>query len=826
MKNLLTLLFAISTYTAFAQPTHRPDGAPAIGVVTGKIIDATTKQAIEYASVAVVRLRDSTVVTGGLTDADGNFLIEQVPFGKYALRVDFVGYRRFNSPATFTIKPPDNIKIAAGTLAITTTAASLETVTVTAERAAFVNNIDKKVFNVGKDIMAAGGSASDILQNVPSVTVDIDGNVALRGSANVTILIDGKPSALMGGSKADILRQLPAGSIESVELITNPSAKYDPEGVSGIINIVLKKNNQRGFNGTVTVGAGTGDKYNGNLAINYRTPTYNVFGTYGYRNDTRVFNGYFERKSLLTNGIYDILNTSNGKKKDIGHNARVGADFYLNKNHTLGIGGGINVGNGNKTELTHYNEKDSAYTLRNYFERNNGTTETNLGYDGNLNYKWQMPKPKQELTADVSYSRNKNVSLGVFTPDTSRLAYNELITHQIGGEQQNLTNQNQVFTAQTDYTQPLGNGKLEAGYRYTNRAVETDLAFYRNTNTVSTLDGRSNDFSYAERIHAAYGTYTGIAFDKLGYQAGLRLEQTNTAGDLKTTNVQTAQNYFSAFPSANINYKPNATEELRLSFSRRIRRPNGEEVNPFPDYDSPTVLRSGNPNIRPEFTNAYELGFVKNWEKHSLSATTYFRRTEDQIQRFITINPDNGVTTVSFINFAKRDNYGVELISKNEVTKWWNLLSTVNGFRTEVSTGSAGGNVSNAGLGFSARVQSNMTLPAALTLQLTGNYNTPFVMAQGSFAGMSSMDLGLRKDFAKGLFNLALSVNDVFDTQRFEVNTAGYNFEQHAIRKRESRVLRLTFTTRFGNIKSDSKSRRKSDNGDNSGGGVPDGGGI
>ncbi len=843
---------------------------PAIGIITGKVVDAGTKQPIEFATISVIRQRDSTVVGGGITDNNGVFTLTEIPFGKFKVKINFIGYKDFDYKELIAVKP-DNARTDIGEVALVTSAVNIAEATVVGSKAQFVNGIDKKVFTVGKDIVTTGSSVSDLLASVPSVTVDIDGGVALRGSANVTILIDGKPSALMGASKADILRQLPSNSIESIELITNPSAKYDPEGVSGIINIVLKKNKQKGFNGQLQGGIGSNYQYNGvnkyntGLSLNYRTPKYNLFANYGYRDDVRAGYGHFDRTVYIPNvqmvGGVPMYNVAEGFQNfasnsqtvsttaSIGHSGRVGADFYLDKNNTLGMTAGINAGSRVQDEVTKFREDTvfnnaQKYTSR-YNERTINNVTKNLGYDGNLNFKHQFAQAKQELTADISYSRNETNAVGNYMPDTSIYRFANLSTHLIGKELQKTASNNYVLTAQTDYTQPMKDGaKLEAGYRYTNRAIDNDLLFQSSMGSLENLvvnAGRSNRFLYAEQIHAVYATYTNtLAFlPKLAYQVGLRMEQTDVLGKLVNTNQTFTQSYFSPFPSGNLNYKLTETSDLRLSFSRRIRRPGMEEVNPFPEYDNPTVLRTGNPAIKPEFTNAYELGYLKNWEKHSVSLTAYMRRTENQIQRFILVTPADTakktplLTNVTFINFDYRTNYGLEAIVKNEWFKWWNTMTTLNGFQTEVNTGAENGGVSNSGLGFSARLQSNMTLPKGFTLQVTGNYNAPMVMAQGYFIGMSSADIGVKKDFLKGLLNVALSVSDVFDSQRFEVHTRGMRFstvndapimlfQQDALRKRETRIINLTASFRFGNIKPDNSRKRR----ENTEGGMPsDGGG-
>ena len=540
--SLALLPFLAFATTAFAQtldgrsPENTGKRPPAIGVIAGRVADANTKQPIEFATVSLVRLRDSTVVSGGVTDNNGVFTLTELPFGKFKLKVNFIGYKNQEYPSPISLKP-DAARAETGIIFLTPSAVNLTEATVTGAKAQFVNSIDKKVFTVGKDIISTGASVSDLLANVPSVSVDIDGGIALRGSTNVTILIDGKPSALLGTNKADILRQLPASSIESIELITNPSAKYDPEGVSGIINIVLKKNKQKGFNGQVQFGVGnnstlTGiNKYNGSASFNYRTPTYNLFANYGYRNDERDGYGNFDRQVYIPNisrptgtpiynvseGFQNFASNSNtvNANNNFGHNARLGVDFYLNKTNTLGIAGGFNAGERVQNEVTKFREdtvfNDFTKQTARYNERGIINQSKNISYDGNLNFKHQFALPKQELTADISYSASNNNGIGTYTPDTTIKQF-RVVNHLLGQERQNTVSSNYVLTAQTDYTQPLKDGaRVEAGYRYTNRALDNDLQFLDSRGALDNLvlnTGRTNRFLYAEQIHAAYSTYT------------------------------------------------------------------------------------------------------------------------------------------------------------------------------------------------------------------------------------------------------------------------------------------------------------------------------
>ena len=828
---LPALLFFLSVLnTAFAQAPQGIQNAggagprPPIGTLTGRVVDGSTKQPLEFATVTLYRAKDSSIVTGAATDAKGGFAVADIPAGMYRAKIEFIGYKpTWRDKLLFT---PANPRTDLGDLTLASAAETLDAVTVTAEKAVFQNSIDKKVFNVDKNLIGQGGSATDILQNVPSVSVDIDGNVELRGSGNVRVLIDGKPSALTGASRADVLRQLPASSIESIELITNPSAKYDPEGMAGIINIVLKKIRAAGLNGTVTAGVGSVlNKYNASTSMNYRKGNINIFASYAYRHDDRTQGGYLQRYAPYTDTaypahhLYNYLQSADGRQFGNSHLAKAGIDWNVSPKTTLGVAGTLGTNGGIEDELLTVTGRDSSDALHRIYKNTRLEGRYTLNYDANLNFR-HVFAPKRELTADATYSAANSTNLldsyhRDYDPTTENL--DPYYHAHLDRNQQQLNNY--VLTAQADYTHAISEtaGKFETGYRYTNRSIDNNNVYSVRTdgNDAFTVDkSRSADFVYTEQINAVYGTYTN-SWGRFGVQPGLRLEQTSTLGTV--TGVQDStfrQHYYSVFPSLNVTYKPTLQQEFRVSYSRRINRPGMEQLNPIGDFSDALTRRVGNPALLPEYVNSYELGYAHNWEKHSLTAALYYREITNQINRYAYFDPTTGITYNTNANTGSRRNYGAELIGRTELAKWWTLTGNVNAYQSDINTGTANGTTSTAnssGFTWNARLLSNMTLPADFQLQISGNYSAPSILPQGTFYGFSSADFGIRKRLMKGKGSLALNVSDVFNTAHFEGHLHDTGFSQVFYRKRETRIATLSFSYTFGNGKAEARRRRSGD---------------
>ena len=809
MKFLYFLAFLFLAFCTnlfiFAQPPAGVSGAmPAIGKISGRVVDSNTKEGIEFASISVSNSSDNRIVTGGLTDAKGNFSIEQVPPGNYQLQVAFVGYKN-NAVQNISLKPNAPF-FDAGTILLQESATDLKTVEITGEKAVFQNKIDRKVFNVDKNIVSQGGTAAEVLRQVPSVSMDADNKMNFRGSENVTILIDGKPTSLStNGSNA--LEQIPASSIEAIEIISNPSAKFDPDGTSGIINIVLKKNKQRGFNGSVTAGMGTGtttpagsltaNKYNTALNLNYRTKLFNLFGNYSYRRGNNWNFGDFRRTNIYTNP--DTSNLFRQKLNSINindiHLAKIGADIYLNKQDFLSLSATYTFNKGTSDQGIKYRIFDQAAILENVFGRDAYTDSDGQNVDFSLNFRHAFKNPKRELTADALYSLSDKTDKSLFTNQAYNL--NEQPSGNPNNQHSTTDNINYIVSGQIDYVHPLkNNGKIETGYKATIRKINNDFGASL-AGDWSVPDDSTSSFVFDENIHSAYGSYTQT-IKQLTFQVGLKAEQAFTTATYSAEINPYQNDYFNLFPSAFLLQKLPKNQELKASYSRRINRPSVGSLNPILDLSNPYLQFQGNPKLNPEYINSFEASHNKVWEKSSLNTTLYYRYTNDVIFRLISVNNQENISSVTFVNLAKTQTYGVELVGKTDITKWWNATATFNFFRTRVDGTNFSSRYANEDFGGSVRFLSNMNLPKAFNIQLSGSYSLPTVIAQGYIKPFTSVDIGLKKDFLKGKANISLGVTDIFNTMQFAIKTADTNFEQQGIRKRETRVGNLAFTYRFG----------------------------
>jgi outer membrane receptor protein involved in Fe transport len=607
-----------------------------------------------------------------------------VPAGSYRVKISFIGYRTTNKDNLVISRqtPQHNL----GTIRLNASAHALDEVVVSAEQPLFEQSIDKRVFNVEKSIVTQGGSATDILETIPSVAVDVDGNLSLRGSGGVVVLIDGKPSSLTGADRSAILEQIPASAIESVEVITNPSSRYDADGMSGIINIVLKKNKLQGSNGSASVSVGTLDKYNAAINYNYRTPKFNIFSSYSYRYNTFFGRGYNTRELLgNTNTAYRLQNSNEIDRSSV-HLFRAGADYFINDQTTLGFSALYGIRRESEDERTENKVLDQQQTLTELFYRNNEERENGNNMDLVMNFSRKFARKKQELTASAAYSTFEGSTNTLFNDLNYDLDF--MPSAELPRQTRNLRDiDNTVITLQADYVHPVGEaGKFEGGYKSILREVDNDLVFenFRHGSQLWAFnDTLSNRFLYQEYVHSLYANYTST-LGKFGYQLGTRLEQTMMNPVQEAVPGNFRRNYLGFFPSLFLSYKLKGEQQFQLNYSRRINRPNLRELNPFINFSDTLNIRFGNPYLNPEYTNSYELSYLTAFKSIFLTSSVYYRRTNDIIQRIVSVNPDN-IATTTFQNLDNRDSYGFEFIAKTNVTKWWSFTTNFNFFRQKWS---------------------------------------------------------------------------------------------------------------------------------------------
>lgn len=790
-----------ATAVSFAQE-GRMGGGPAMdpnfsGTVKGKVIDKNDNLPIEYANIAFYRMRDSTLVTGGITNANGEFSIDKVPMGRYYAEVKFIGYNALTvEPFVVSPRQPETIL---GDLFLSAAAENLEAVVVTGQRQMLTHNLDKKVFSVERDINAEGGTALEIMQNIPSIEVDMEGNISLRGSQNVTILVDGRPSTYTS------IEEIPASIIESVEVITNPSARYDPDGLSGIVNIVLKKRREPGYHGMVMLNAGTGDKYNGTVNFNFRQNKVNFFTNASFRMHSMSGNTISDRITTFNNNTTSaLLQDQDFTRQGQFVNLRGGVDYFINNSNTLTLSGGYSYRNFSIWDIT---QSDILFNLRDSsFARTNDGANNGDSYNFALNYKLTGKQKGQELTADVFFNSMTGTN-------TSDIMQNWLIgTFDDRFERTNSGFLSDNFTFQTDFVQPVGNGgRLETGLKATIRNQNSDYSFY-NFIANSWIDDalKSNEFQYKEQQYSAYAIYSNTFGEgKFSYQGGLRVEQAFTSAIQKATHDEPIDREFlNFFPSAHIKWDINSKNSAQVAYSRRVSRPNTRLLNPFVDYSNPLFLSMGNPMLNPEFTNSLELSYYYNLPKTRISGTVFQRNTTDIITRFVEVD-ENDISWSTFVNIDKSESLGVEGVITQTIAPWWRVNGSASYYQTILHSELLDDR-SSKGNSWTARATSTWNLGKNVELQLNGNYRSPSVSVgggsmmfwqsgggQGITKEMYWLDLGMRVNVLNRKGTVTLRVSDLLNSMTFRSESWGDNFSSNLERTRESRIIFLGFSYRI-----------------------------
>ncbi|CAG5081979.1 TonB-dependent receptor domain-containing protein [Parvicella tangerina] len=776
------------------------------GAVIGKVTDDLEKQPLEYATVALRSTADSSLITGTITNTEGEFILEKIPFGSYYLVVDFIGFRStvINDVNLSADQPSFN----ASAIELKT-GSELTELEVTGEKSLIENHIDKKIFNASQSEVSKGGNGIDLMRTVPLITVDENDNISLRGDANVTIFIDGRPSAI---PIADLLKQIPASSIDKVELITNPSAKYDPEGTSGIINIILKKEKMVGFNGTFSTSFGYSKfhKTNNSLALNYRNKKWNVSSTMGLSNRKIWFGGDLDRDVLLGDTLWDRLRqTDYGERSNTGLSGSLGIDYFLNDKNTLYASYSINHGQNDGERLVNYTNIDENGATLSYSERlgiidvpsNNQT----------LNFGWQktFKNPGHTLDLDVNLS-----SYGSLADE--RLTQDYFINDDVvATTYQNTLSDNRfdTYLAKLDYVYPINDStKLEAGFHFTHRKGQID--FYSESgiaeDSISPDTALINDFSYTQDVYAPYITLSK-QFGKFSAKAGIRAEQTNTLSHLITTDDKFTNDYFMLFPSVYLSYKFNETTEMQLSYGKRINRPEQQQLNPFTNYSDPLVLQTGNPFLQPEVIHVNELNFTKYWKKFNINASGYYRLINNLIRRNLSYS---GVqSTVSYTNLGKSSLYGGDLILTVTPVKGVRIMSTTNVWNTATNDPefSNGETINLMGLTSSLTVSGRFG--KGWSAQLWSSITPKQTVLQGSIIPNYGAGFAVGKSILNNKGRLTLSFIDVFKTRRFGFEATPlphYTFTSN--RRWESRSAYVSFSYSFGKVVQGKKKRATKDN--------------
>lgn len=784
-RPLLLLVGLFLSAFAYAQNGPAPDKKA--GGVKGTLIDATTSEPLGFANVVIYTFNDS-LVTGTTTDIDGKFDINNLPLGDYRIEASYIGYgtEKLNVELSeienyFTL---GDIQLGTGQ--------DLKEVVVTANRAVMQLGLDRKVFNVEKSVAAAGGSAEDLLRQLPSISVDLEGNVSLRGSGNVRFLINGRPSGLVGDDPAVFLKSLTASSIERIEVITNPGAAYDPDGTAGLINIVLKNKRDDGFNLTFNANVGTNNKFDGSLDLNWRKGKFNTFAGISGRYDERFFQGFRDQDGTISDSTFSRRFTFDGDRIRESQRIKLGTEYAISKRGVIGIQGNYQweQGQSSNDRITRFfNSEGSLERLSTRLETEPSTEND---YEIQADYSTTFAKEGRKLSAAVQFSENDEIETEFY--DETIVDGNDQFLESVLQRSPALEGRKR-WQGSVDYEQQLGDFKFTTGWRTTIQDLTTDADFDEfGAGVYNTIDSLSNLFSYREDVHALYATFGG-QIDAITFSAGLRAEQAYTTSTLlePIPDAEVFENdYFKLYPSVFLGYAFDDNTTLQVSYSRRINRPRAWALNPFVDRGDPFNLRSGNPFLLPELINSFELNVQQVTSYGSITAGGYFRQLNDIISRISETQP-GGVTLSTRGNLERGRNYGLEVIANLRPTKKFEVTASANGYRSEI-IGSADNEAIDAnGYLFSGRIQGGYELPGDVQAQFTWFYRSPGVRPQGRIKTIQSFDLGFRKEILKGKGALTLRATDIFNTRRYRFETELTNLTTNSEFQRESRIVYFGF---------------------------------
>ncbi|VXB52085.1 TonB-dependent receptor [Flavobacterium sp. 9AF] len=773
MKLKLFILFALSSWhTLFAQVA---------GNITGKVVDQKTNEPLPY--VTIVLKSNDVVVTGGITNELGIFEINKLVPQKYTLEIQFIGYKTITKQVDLS----ETARIDLGIIAIQEDVSQLEGVEVVKERSIMEQKIDRKVINVGKDLISAGATAGEIMNNIPSVSVDAQTNqITLRGNSNVRILVDGKPTNI---SPEQLLKQIPSASIKQIELITNPSAKYNPEGMSGIINIVLHKNANDGFNGSVNSGVtfGKTPKANSSIDLNYKTGKVNFYGNYGFNHGKNANNGYIN--SFETNNRnrqdFDFNN------KNTSHLFKVGVDYFLNDNNTLSFYTTQNLFYGDgigKTDVN-YENPATADILQLFNSKTDNTSQTY-----NFDYKHNFKKEGENIELEVNYNTNDS-------PERTTFTFPLIPSYTLN----TVDNTDDNIFINLDYVNPISEtAKLETGLQ--TRIESTD-------NLLNVNDSYNSSFNYERRIYSAYATY-GKQWKKWSAQLGARLEKFEAEADFNQVGSNKAHfsdSFVTVYPSGFVSYNPNDNHSFNFSVARRVDRASIQQINPIREWSTPTIDSKGNPDLEPQFTNSFEFNYTRRTKIGSITSGVFYRKIYDEINRYIYESPtDPNKNILSYNNFKDNDAYGMEVSGNLNFTKWWSANFGLDAYFRKIRGVVGTQSVEADATIFNARINNTFKATKDLRFQLFGMYRGKDLSLQFIRKPMWRTDIGTSYNVLKGKGTISARFSDLFNVMKFSFD-GDLPYRQVGAFHWESQTVYVGFNYRFGGGKNRALQRKERD---------------
>ena len=792
MPKLLCSFICITllSFNAFAQKDIR---------VSGLVTEKETQQPLEYATVAFFSKQQNKTITGGITNSKGVFNIP-VPSGVYDISIEFIGFGTRTIPNQ-KLTQDTNI----GTIVLTEDSEALDEVEIIAERTTVEIKLDKKIYNVGKDLTVRGGTVSDVLDNVPSVSVDVEGNVSLRGQDNVRILINGKPSGLVGLNSTDALRQLPAESIEKVEVITSPSARYDSEGTAGILNIILRRSKLQGLNGAITTNVGYNPSAGISGNINYRTGDVNLFNTTGYSYREAPGNSYTYTTYAATGNTIEETRDFDRSRK--GFNTNLGLEWYITDSASL------------TTSVFYRDSNNESDTTNNLlqFDSNGILTGESLRFDPEIendktiqysaNFTKNFETSGHKLSFDFQYEDSSE-------DENSLVAVDGLVSEKVA----TLEDQNRILL-QADYVLPIGeNAQFELGYRgnFNDQTTDYTVEILNSSSSLFEIDNNlSNTLNYREYVNAAYIQY-GSKHGKFSYLLGLRIENTQITIDQPTSGDFSKKNYTGLFPTVNLNYELNDEQSLTLGYSRRLRRPRSWFINPFPSRSSVTSIFQGNPDLNPSYSGVFDLGYINRFGKITFNASAYYQHATE-VFNFVSFDTGNTVNVNGEdvpvvqrtpINLSSEDRYGFEFTLSYRPSRKFNTSANFNFFRSESEGVDPNGvDLGNQNTSWFARLNAKYTLPGNIEWQTSMFYRGPNADAQNKRDGIFSTNMAFSKDLFNEKASIAFNVSDLFNSRKRIMETTTDTFTSNSEFQWRERSFNLSFTYRFNQKKKRERSR-------------------
>ena len=823
MKNYLFLILLFPALL-LAQGKNKEKMRPEFTVI-GSVIDSIDTNGLSFATVSFLNVDNDALVTGGICDEMGAFTIEKVRGGSYNLLIEYIGYEpriiknlkvrpsrktQVDGVPGGTAAGDNSVNI--GEFKLLKSIEQLQEIELIEEKSLIVQGIDRKIFNVGQDITSTGGSAIELMEKLPSVQVDMDGNLSLRGSDQVRLYVDGKPSML---SSSELLETMPSSMIESVELITNPSAKFSPEGMAGIINIVLKKNKEAGFNGSVTLTAAYPLKTNFTALLNRRTEKLNIFGSYSYMNRENGFISESEKHTYFDGDTFHLYQDKWGANIRESHTFKGGLDYTPNETTSISVQGKYSPSLRTKMDTVNYNEVTALDTLNYDRLTDSETLQNNWDIDVSGKKDWA-----NGLHLDFGVNKSHNIK------DNSNL-YTETILNSVDPGLGNyplyeqLTNNriNDQFEAKLDFS--YGNdedGKFEWGLSSRTRSVDQDQFSEMDSTTEGWVDNSNleNHFIYQDDVYAAFTTYAK-SFGVFSLQAGLRAEQVNTISELRNDSSTFNMDYFELYPSLHLNYKLDETASLQASYSRRVNRPGFHSLNPFPEYSDPYNLRMGNPYLKPEFINSVEFGYQKFSKGTTFSASIYAKDLHNMHRRFIAVDSNN-VSTVTYRNLNGSLDLGIEFMWSKQLTETLNFMVSSNMYHSQMDASNLTDEFDESTFGMWSSFNTSYKKNGH-KLQLSGWISPGASVGQGEMKTMLSTDLAYSRPVLSNKGKLTIKISDLFNTRGFGIDTHGASFDQSFWYKRQSQSINVSFSYKFGD-QSNNRNRRggSRDGGDMDGG--------